>query len=74
MDAHARLRGKLLLPIHWGTFNLAFHAWSEPAERVVAAAVAGTQLVMPIPGESVEPAKARPVEPWWRRIGSPQTR
>jgi len=74
VDAHAKLRGKLLLPIHWGTFNLALHAWNEPAERVVAAAVAGTQLVMPRPGESVEPATARPVDPWWRRIERPQTK
>jgi len=68
VDAYAKLRGTLLLPIHWGTFNLAFHAWDEPAERVVAAAVAGTRLVVPKPGESVEPATARAVEPWWRAV------
>ena len=68
VDAHAKLRGALLLPIHWGTFNLAFHARDEPAERVVAAAVAGTWLIVPRPGESVEPATARPVEPWWRAV------
>ncbi|MBA3341453.1 MAG: MBL fold metallo-hydrolase [Gemmatimonadaceae bacterium] len=68
VDAHAKLRGRLLLPIHWGTFNLAFHAWDEPAERVVAAAAAGTRLIVPRPGESVEPATARQVEPWWRAV------
>ena len=70
VDAHAKLRGELLLPIHWGTFNLAFHAWDEPAERVVAAAVAGgTRLVMPRPGESIEPASAPPaVRSWWRDV------
>ena len=69
VDAHAALRGRLLLPIHWGTFNLAFHAWDEPVERVVAAAVAGgTRLVVPRPGESVEPASAPPVRPWWRGV------
>ena len=68
VDAHASLRGKMLLPIHWGTFNLAFHSWDEPAERVVTAARAGTQLVVPRPGESVEPATARPVDPWWRGV------
>ncbi len=67
VDAHAKLQGRVLLPIHWGTFNLAFHAWDEPAERVVAAAPAGT-LVMPRPGESVEPATARPVNAWWRAV------
>src|SRR5687768_10568937 len=67
VDAHNKVRGKLLLPIHWGTFNMAFHAWDEPVERVVAAAVAGT-LIVPKPGESVEPATARPVDPWWRTV------
>ncbi|MFN2399896.1 MAG: MBL fold metallo-hydrolase [Gemmatimonadaceae bacterium] len=70
VEVHAKVRGKLLLPIHWGTFNLAFHPWDEPAERVVAAAAAraSIQLIMPKPGESIEPATARPVEPWWRAV------
>ena len=68
IDAHGKLRGNFLLPIHWGTFNLAFHAWDEPAERVVTAARAGTRLIMPRPGESVEPSTAQPVEPWWRAV------
>jgi L-ascorbate metabolism protein UlaG (beta-lactamase superfamily) len=69
VDAHKRLRGDLLLPIHWGTFNLAYHAWDEPAERVVAASLAnGTRVIVPKPGESIEPASARPVEAWWRSV------
>lgn len=67
VEAHALLRGRLLLPIHWGTFNLAYHAWDEPAERVVAAA-GGSAIVMPRPGESVEPRAAKPVERWWRAV------
>ena len=51
------VRGKLLLPVHWGTFNLAFHAWNDPAERVLAAAqTAGAHLVVPRPGEFVTPS------------------
>jgi L-ascorbate metabolism protein UlaG (beta-lactamase superfamily) len=70
--AHGELRGRTLLPIHWGTFNLAFHAWDEPADRVVAAAaVAGTQVVVPRPGESIEPDSVRPVDPWWRAVRKP---
>jgi L-ascorbate metabolism protein UlaG (beta-lactamase superfamily) len=68
VDVHSKVRGKMLLPIHWGTFNLAFHAWDEPAERVVIAAAESTRLVMPKPGESVEPATARSVEKWWRAM------
>ena len=69
LDAHTRLRGKLLLPIHWGTFNLAFHDWNEPAERIVTAArTANAALVVPRPGESVEPGTPQPVQPWWREV------
>ncbi len=64
--AHSSLKGKVMLPIHWGTFNLAFHRWNEPADRVVAAAADGTILVVPHPGESVEPAAPPKVIPWWR--------
>ena len=31
-DAHIALRGKVMMPIHWGTFNLALHDWKEPVE------------------------------------------
>ena len=34
-DAHLALKGKLMMPIHWGTFNLAPHAWYEPIERLI---------------------------------------
>jgi L-ascorbate metabolism protein UlaG (beta-lactamase superfamily) len=69
VEANAKIQGRVLLPIHWGTFNLAFHAWDEPAERVVAAAGAtGTQIIMPKPGESLEPTLAPSVVPWWRSV------
>src|SRR5262249_57230510 len=38
VQAHRDLRGELLVPVHWATFNLAFHAWNEPAIRMAAAA------------------------------------
>jgi L-ascorbate metabolism protein UlaG (beta-lactamase superfamily) len=67
VDAHRKLRGEVLIPIHWGTFNLAFHSWDEPAERVVAAAV-GTTVVVPRPGESIEPENPPPADRWWKRV------
>jgi L-ascorbate metabolism protein UlaG (beta-lactamase superfamily) len=50
-QAHLDLRGKLLLPIHWGLFNLAFHPWKEPIERLmIAAAEKNISLFLPTPG------------------------
>ena len=64
--AHRMVRGGLLLPIHWGTFNLAFHGWTEPVERLlVAAEQAGVQVAIPRPGESITPASPPGVERWW---------
>jgi L-ascorbate metabolism protein UlaG (beta-lactamase superfamily) len=66
VKAHQMLRGGVLLPIHWGLWNLARHGWTEPAERVIVAADrAGVQLAMPRPGESIEPANIGPLARWW---------
>ena len=69
LKAHALLGGGPFLPIHWGTFSLAMHAWDQPAETLVRLAPAtGAQLVMPRLGEPVEPAHAQSVDPWWRVV------
>jgi hypothetical protein len=59
------------LPVHWGTFNLAIHAWDEPAETLVRlASHHGTHLVMPMLGEAVEPSRVERVDPWWRPVAA----
>lgn len=64
--AHQMVGGRLLLPVHWGAFALAYHAWTEPIERALtAAAHAGVALVAPRPGQSFEPASPPPLERWW---------
>lgn len=63
---HRDVRGRVMLPIHWATFNLAFHAWREPADRAAAEAQrSGVTIVVPKPGELVEPAMLGPQETWW---------
>jgi L-ascorbate metabolism protein UlaG (beta-lactamase superfamily) len=55
VQAHKDLGATVLLPVHWATFNLAYHAWAEPAVRTLAAAKAqGVQVAMPRPGEKFE--------------------
>jgi len=65
VQAHIDVRGKLLLPIHWATFNLAFHDWFEPAERLVKSAEGRAAITTPRPGEVVT-AEAPPAAYWWR--------
>ncbi|MGW4769447.1 MBL fold metallo-hydrolase [Nocardia sp. NPDC004278] len=56
----------LLVPIHWATFNLAFHGWSEPVRRMVEAArAAGTAVAVPMPGQRVDPNGLPTGDSWW---------
>jgi len=72
LEALALLGGGSFLPVHWGTFNLAIHAWDDPAETLLEKAPArGVHLVMPRLGAAVEPARVELVEPWWRTVGAP---
>ncbi|MEU2109509.1 MBL fold metallo-hydrolase [Streptomyces sp. NPDC019507] len=76
MRAHLDLQGGqpsgVMLPIHWGTFNLALHAWAEPGEWTKDAAEdAGQAAAFPRPGEPFEPAGKLPDEPWWRTVSHP---
>jgi L-ascorbate metabolism protein UlaG (beta-lactamase superfamily) len=65
---HQSVGGRVMLPVHWGLFNLAFHGWSEPIERVLAAASAsGITVATPRPGEPFEPALVAPPNAWWIR-------
>jgi L-ascorbate metabolism protein UlaG (beta-lactamase superfamily) len=64
--AHQMLRGRVLLPVHWGLLSLAAHGWTEPIERVLAAAgQSGQAVVVPRPGQSVEPSAPPAAERWW---------
>jgi L-ascorbate metabolism protein UlaG (beta-lactamase superfamily) len=66
VDAHRLVRGRAMLPVHWALLALAYHAWTEPGERVMRAAEkAHVNLLLPKPGESVEPTIPRTFEKWW---------
>ncbi|MFT9784628.1 MBL fold metallo-hydrolase [Streptomyces rhizosphaericola] len=76
LQAHLDLQGGkprgVLLPIHWGTFNLAPHAWAEPGEWTKdVAEEAGQAVAFPRPGEPFEPARHLPTAPWWRAVSQP---
>ena len=60
------LRGRVLVPIHWGLFDLAAHNWTEPIERTRAAAKArDVTALSPRPGQTFEPTSGGLTEPWW---------
>ena len=68
------LGGGALLPVHWGTFNLAMHDWDEPSETLLELGVPqGAQLLMPKLGQAVEPGHGPLDTPWWRDVGVVQS-
>jgi L-ascorbate metabolism protein UlaG (beta-lactamase superfamily) len=67
VTAHEVMGGHgVMLPIHWGTFELAMHGWTEPAELAAQEARdKGLKLTTPRIGEPFEPTVSFPTEPWW---------
>ncbi|SAK48718.1 hydrolase [Caballeronia temeraria] len=67
VQAHIDVRGRWLVPIHNGTFDLAMHAWQEPFERVTGVALArGVAVATPRMGERLDLEAPHRGERWWR--------
>lgn len=68
VQAQLDVKGKLMIPIHWGAFTLALHSWTDPIERIYRAA--GNQhvaIATPRIGEMVTVGEAGfPTNTWWR--------
>lgn len=66
VQASLDLQARLLMPIHWATFNLAMHPWYEPVERLLAeAALKGVSLLLPAPGETLPVTGQAYNSHWW---------
>lgn len=70
-NAHLALKGKIMMPIHWGTFNLALHAWHEPVERLTQIAKEKhITLFVPEPGLPAEVTDEGLIFGWWNKFMS----
>jgi L-ascorbate metabolism protein UlaG (beta-lactamase superfamily) len=61
-------RRGLMMPIHWGLFDLALHSWRQPIERLMELAdEKGIMLWAPEPGRPTEVAPGLEMRSdWWR--------
>ncbi|MFJ3790921.1 MBL fold metallo-hydrolase [Kitasatospora sp. NPDC090091] len=67
--AHRELGAGLLVPVHWCTFNLAPHPWSEPIERLlVEAKQQAVPVAVPRPGERVDVDSPPELDGWWEGV------
>ncbi|OPC78321.1 Zn-dependent hydrolase [Embleya scabrispora] len=72
VTAHLDLGGRVLLPVHWATFDLALHPWAEPVDRLWQEAKAkDVRLAIPRPGDRVDTDDAAQVSPWWELSPGP---
>lgn len=75
VQAHLDLGAAVMLPVHWATFDLSYHAWDEPIVRTLAAAAArGVTVVTPRVGEAVEIGPPFANTAWYGRQGTPEGR
>jgi L-ascorbate metabolism protein UlaG (beta-lactamase superfamily) len=70
-QAHIDIKGRYLVPIHNGTFDLSFHAWNDPFEQIYKYAQAlDLSLLTPLMGQQVNlrSLKEKGIQntQWWR--------
>ncbi|MBI9073367.1 MAG: MBL fold metallo-hydrolase [Melioribacteraceae bacterium] len=66
VQAHIDLNGKIMQPMHWGTFDLALHDWYDPMIRAAKAADSlGVTLSTPIVGETITIDENLKTDRWW---------
>ncbi|QXE86993.1 MBL fold metallo-hydrolase [Geomonas nitrogeniifigens] len=69
VQAHLDLKGRRMLPIHNGTFDLSMHAWREPFDRILSLAKAREiEVAVPVMGEPVYSSAAAQARPWWAAV------
>lgn len=69
VQAAADLKARVLLPVHWGKFTLAMHAWNEPVKRILKKAKQlNIKVTTPMIGEPVILGESYPTGHWWELV------
>ncbi len=68
VQASIDLKSKLVLPIHWAAFTMAYHDWTDPIERITKKA---NEMDLPVTTPKIgEPViignETFPTEKWWK--------
>ena len=67
IKGHQAVRGKVIVPSGWGTFDLGLFPWFEPIERFLAAANrAGIEYLTPKIGAVTSLGQVSAREAWWK--------
>ena len=67
-QAHLDLKGKIMLPIHWGKFDLSTHAWTDPINRLFNEAEKhNTTVITPLINQTFD-LENLPQTRWWEEV------
>ena len=66
LQAFKDLKGKILVPIHNGTYDVAFHPWYEPMENIMSLShKENIQPVIPLMGQIIDTNDIPKTVHWW---------
>lgn len=69
LQAFIDLKGKVLMPVHNGTFDLSLHPWHEPFDRIAALAAArAIPLATPEMGQALDLTAPATGPSWWKKV------
>lgn len=69
LQAHLDVNGKVMMPVHNGTFDLAFHPWYEPLDRIHRLAQEQqVDLLMPKFGQVITLGTDNLTSAWWESL------
>lgn len=65
-QAHLDVKGRLLMPIHWGKFDLSLHPWKESVQRLSQkAGEENISLFTPQVGQMISLSDSSSLDQWW---------
>ena len=66
IQASVDVKAKVMMPIHWGSFKLALHEWTDPVVRACnKAKELNVKMATPIIGEAIIVNENYPSTNWW---------
>lgn len=69
LQAHLDVNGKVMIPVHNGTFDLAFHPWYEPLDRISRLAKnQQVNLLTPKFGQVITLGLDNQTQAWWESL------
>ena len=69
VQANIDLNSKVLFPVHWGKFALAYHPWNEPIARAITEAKnLNVTCTTPLIGETIKLDNHYPDSQWWSQL------